>query len=150
MLSPFSCVWLFATLWTVTHQVPLSIGFSRQGYWSVSSHALLQGILPTQESNPCLLWLPHPRWILYHWVTREAQYILYHCKIIKILSSLGTFGTNNHRLPFSLTKHSQLFRLPLLWAASETVLWQQLAGDLFFYSLTAEASCPCKTLECIQ
>ena len=30
----FSCVWLFAALWTVTHQAPLSMGFSRQDYWS--------------------------------------------------------------------------------------------------------------------
>ena len=29
--SRFSCVWLFATLWTVAHQAPLSMGFSRQG-----------------------------------------------------------------------------------------------------------------------
>ena len=34
MLSHFSCVQLFATLWTVAHQVPLSMGFSRQEYWS--------------------------------------------------------------------------------------------------------------------
>ena len=32
--SRFSCVWLCATLWTVAHQVPLSMGFSRQEYWS--------------------------------------------------------------------------------------------------------------------
>jgi len=25
---------LFAILWTVTHQTPLSMGFSRQEYWS--------------------------------------------------------------------------------------------------------------------
>ena len=29
-----SCVWLFATPWTVAHQAPLSMGFSRQKYWS--------------------------------------------------------------------------------------------------------------------
>ena len=29
-----SCVQLFATLWTVAHQVPPSMGFSRQEYWS--------------------------------------------------------------------------------------------------------------------
>ena len=29
-----SCVWLFGTPWIVAHQVPLSMGFSRQGYWS--------------------------------------------------------------------------------------------------------------------
>ena len=34
LLSPFSCVWFFATLWTVAHQAPLSMGFSRQEYWS--------------------------------------------------------------------------------------------------------------------
>ena len=33
MLSHFSRVWLSATPWTVTLQVPLSIGFSRQEYW---------------------------------------------------------------------------------------------------------------------
>ena len=29
-----SCVRLFATPWTVTRQAPLSLGFSRQEYWS--------------------------------------------------------------------------------------------------------------------
>ena len=30
----FSCVQLFVTLWTVAHKAPLSMGFSRQEYWS--------------------------------------------------------------------------------------------------------------------
>ena len=34
MLSHFSCVQVFATLWTVAHQAPPSMGFSRQEYWS--------------------------------------------------------------------------------------------------------------------
>ena len=34
MLSRFSCVQLFVTLWTVIHQNPLSMGFFRQEYWS--------------------------------------------------------------------------------------------------------------------
>ena len=29
-----SHVWLFATPWTAAHQAPLSMGFSRQEYWS--------------------------------------------------------------------------------------------------------------------
>ena len=33
MLSCFGCFWLFATLWTVACQAPLSMGFSRQNYW---------------------------------------------------------------------------------------------------------------------
>ena len=42
-----------ATPWTVAHQAPLSIEFSRWEYWSC--HALLQGIFPIQGSNPGLL-----------------------------------------------------------------------------------------------
>ena len=34
MLSRFSRVQLFVTLWTVAHQASLSVGFSRQEYWS--------------------------------------------------------------------------------------------------------------------
>ena len=42
------------TPWTVAHQAPLSMGFSRQEYWSGCS-SLLHGIFPTQGSNPRLL-----------------------------------------------------------------------------------------------
>ena len=34
MLSRFSRVQLFVTVWTVSHQAPLSMEFSRQDYWS--------------------------------------------------------------------------------------------------------------------
>ena len=33
-VKSLSCVRLFATAWTVAHQAPLSMGFSRQEYWS--------------------------------------------------------------------------------------------------------------------
>ena len=33
-MKSLNCVCLFATLWTVAHQAPLSMGFSRQEYWS--------------------------------------------------------------------------------------------------------------------
>ena len=52
-------VWLFTISWTVAYQVPPSMEFSRQEYW----HFLLQGIFPTQGSNPGL---PHCRQTLYH------------------------------------------------------------------------------------
>ena len=35
VLSRFSRVQLFAVLWTIACQAPLSMGFSRQKYWSV-------------------------------------------------------------------------------------------------------------------
>ena len=34
MLSSFNCVQLFAVWWTIACQAPLSMGFSRQEYWS--------------------------------------------------------------------------------------------------------------------
>ena len=34
MLSCFSCIGFFAAQWTGAHQGPLSMGFSRQEYWS--------------------------------------------------------------------------------------------------------------------
>ena len=33
-VKSFSHVWLLATPWTTAHQAPLSMGFSRQEYWS--------------------------------------------------------------------------------------------------------------------
>ena len=42
-----SLVQLFATLWTVTHQAPLSMEFSRQGYWST-----LPFSIPKDLPNP--------------------------------------------------------------------------------------------------
>ena len=50
VLSRFSHIQLFTTLWTVAHQAPLSMGFSRQECWSGLT-CLLQGIFPTQGSN---------------------------------------------------------------------------------------------------
>ena len=47
------------TLWTVAREAPLSMEFPRREF-------LLQGIFPTQGSNPQLL---HCRRILYHWAT---------------------------------------------------------------------------------
>ena len=55
--SRFSCVRLFATLWTVAHQAPLSMGFSRQEHW----HKLLcppPGVLPDPGIEPMPLMSP--------------------------------------------------------------------------------------------
>ena len=49
-------VWLFLTPWTVSHQVPLFMEFSRQEYWRGLSFST-QGTFPTQGSNPLLLHL---------------------------------------------------------------------------------------------
>ena len=58
MLSRFSCVHLFFTLWTVACQAPLSMGFSRQEYWNGWSFPSPKH-LPNPELNPSLLHLFH-------------------------------------------------------------------------------------------
>ena len=54
MLSCFSHVQLFATLWTIPRQAPLSMGFSRQESWSGLS-CPPPGDLPDTGINPHFL-----------------------------------------------------------------------------------------------
>ena len=70
--------------WTVACQAPLSVEFPRQESWS-GCHFLVQGIFPTQGSNPCLL----------HW---EADSLL--------LSHLG----RHHGRLFALKRENILTR----------------------------------------
>ena len=58
MLNHFSCIWLFATLWNVDCQAPLSMGFFRQEHWS-GLPCSPPGIFPTQWLNLHLLRLLH-------------------------------------------------------------------------------------------
>ena len=46
---------LFATLWTVAHQAPLSMRFSRQECWSGLPYPSPGEVFPTQGWNPHLL-----------------------------------------------------------------------------------------------
>ena len=65
LVQLLSCVRSFVTLETTAHQIPLSMGFPRQDYWS-GCHDPLQGIFLTQGLNPGLL----------HWhgfLTTESQ-----------------------------------------------------------------------------
>ena len=60
VLSHFSRVRLFVTSWTVAHQTPLSMGFSRQDYWSGLPCPLLgdlpdPGIIPMSLVSPALV-----------------------------------------------------------------------------------------------
>ena len=59
MLSHFNHVRLFATLWTVACEAPLSVGFSRQEYWSElpcppPGDLLDPGIQPMSLRSTCI------------------------------------------------------------------------------------------------
>ena len=66
----------FATLWTVVSQAPLSMGFSRQEYWS-QLPCSPQGNLPNPGTEPASPVPPALQAILYHWATREVWPQLY-------------------------------------------------------------------------
>ena len=58
--SYFSSVWLFASPWTVSHQTPLPMGFSRQEYWyglpcPPPGDLPEPGIKPTSPASPALV-----------------------------------------------------------------------------------------------
>ena len=52
-LSCFSHIWLFATLWTAAYQTSLSMGFSRQEYWSELPWPP-PGDLPLPKNQTCV------------------------------------------------------------------------------------------------
>ena len=66
VLSHFSHVQLCVTLWTVAHQAALSMGFSRQEYWSGLTHPP-PGNLPDPEKQLAFFYVSCiGRWVLYH------------------------------------------------------------------------------------
>ena len=90
VLRHFSRVWLFATPWTVACQAPLSMGFSRQEYWSglpcpPPGDLPNPGIEPTAAVSPALtggFFTTSTTW--------EAQVRLYsHLKDLVFVLSLG-------------------------------------------------------------
>ena len=92
MLSRFSHVWLFATLWTAVHQAPVSVEFPGRDT-IVDCHFLLQGIFPTQGSNVCLL----------HWqvdslpLTHHRSHI--YTSVVQLLSHVQLFLTPRTAIP---------------------------------------------------
>ena len=100
VLSCFSHVQLFATLWTVARQAPLSMGFSRQEYWSrlpfaspgdlpnpgiePGSPALQTDALPSESlealmlNNDLNVTLTILRTLLFLWITKyKLDYFYY-------------------------------------------------------------------------
>ena len=108
LLSRFSHVQLFETLWTVACQAPLSMGFSRQEYWSglpLPSLVYLPnpGIKRTSLLSPTLadgFFTTSSTWEAQKPI--RVQYYITHCSI--------TYGTQaNFFRPtnkFDLRKHS--------------------------------------------
>ena len=50
-VKSLSCVWLFATPWTVAYQAPPSMGFLRQEYWSGFAISFSRDMVPYKDIN---------------------------------------------------------------------------------------------------
>ena len=115
--------------WTIARQTPLSIGFSRQEYWSGLPFLFLGGICSTQGSNLSLL---HYRKILYHlsyrgnmnWFKIGKEYIKAVCCHLAYLTSMQSASCKmldwmNHklesRLPGEISITSDMQMTPPLW-----------------------------------
>ena len=66
-----SCTQLFETLWNAAHQAPLSMGFSRQEYWS-RLQFLSPGDLPNPRIKPMSLALAG-RFFIYRACREEGK-----------------------------------------------------------------------------
>ena len=104
---------------TVAYQVPLSMGFPRQQYWSGLTFPS-PGIFLTQGSNPHLLCLLHYRWILYllnHWGSpKYSDYFLW----IKSLWEAECFLINNNKEIESQKLSSYIIGNCLVYPASDS------------------------------
>ena len=69
LLCMLSHVQLFVILWTITWQSPLSMDFSRQGYWSRVAVSFSRGSSQPRDWThvSCI-----DKWVLYHWATWEV------------------------------------------------------------------------------
>ena len=105
VLGCFSWVWLFATLWTVACQAPLSMGFSRQECWSklpcpppgdlpnpgielssLMSPALTGRFFTTSATWEAVVWTPINKYTFLVWFRWENYYLTLICLRSKIIS----------------------------------------------------------------
>ena len=105
-----SCsVMSFATPWTVAHQTPLSMEFTRQEHWGVLP-------FPTQGWN---LGLPHCRHILYHLSQHRSPFI--HCQSKQVIQPFCDSVSPSRMLKDLLKEWFQFSLLSLGPCSAESV-----------------------------
>ena len=113
LLRRFSQVWLFVTPWILDHQAPLSMGFSRQKYWSglpcPPPECLPNpGIEPESPASPAL---QVNFFFFYCWAIQEASHLTMRVKV-KVAQSCLTLCD-----PMDYTVHGILQAGTLEWVA---------------------------------
>ena len=95
MLSHFSCVQLCVTPWTIAHQAPLFMGFSRQEYWSGLLFTPPVDLL-TQGLNLCFL----------HWQV-DSLSLSHLGSLWSILRYCNSYTWRSYKIEISRTLWSQ-------------------------------------------
>ena len=119
------------TPWTVACQAPLSMGLSNKNT-PVGCHFLLQGIFPTQESNPGLL---HCRKILYQ-LSYEGT--------LRNSSKWRFFTKLNILSPCDLAIiHFGIYPNELkIWVHTKTYMWMFIAALFIIAKAWSQPRCP--------
>ena len=123
VLSHFSRVWLFATLWTITHQAPLSMGFSKHEYWS----GLLcspPGVLPDLGIEPASLMSPALAVVFFTtsttWEVLSVQW--------QAIYKSNQLGQKHHETLVWDVNEVSLKREKVIWASDPTIETRVGAG----------------------
>ena len=88
VLSRFSHIQLFMTLWTITLHAPLSMGFFRQEYWSGLSCSPPRDLPDPGDQTHISYISCVDRQVLYHWCHLGSLFCLIGCyKILRIVAS---------------------------------------------------------------
>ena len=125
-VKSLSRVRLFATLWTVAHQAPLSMGFSRQEYWSGLPFPS-PGDLPNSGIEP---WSPalqadaltselpgKPQVALYYWYKTVVKFYSVAWSEVKVAQSCPTLCDPMDCSPPGSSVHGILQARILDWVA---------------------------------
>ena len=124
VLNCFSCVWLFVTPWTVACQAPLSVGFSRQEYWS-GLPCSPPGDLSDPGGNPHLLIYLHWQ-VAYLPLAPPGKPLTGPCKDLGFHSEMWTFGDLGHKTDMIWLISVKQTTWCMLWTDSTgTGCWQE-------------------------
>ena len=122
------CVWLFAIPWTVAHQAPLSMGFSRQEYWNGMPFPF-PGAFPDpgiKLQSPCLqtdsLWSEPP--------ANKNIYLSPNLVVITLIVKRSNVLIKRQRiLDWKKYRQTSFYHM-LLYCASQWVFLQEVCGNL--------------------
>ena len=147
MLSCFSCVRLFVTPWIVTHQAALSMGFSKQEYWSrlpcpppgdlpnpgIESMSLMSPALAGGFFTTNTMWEAHFMvWLALNWKNKLSP----RCDPGNILT-------------IDLTVYLQQIQEPAPYDLSQSILIKGKGDNLQFWLADRILFIPCDELSCV-